>query len=72
MLFRPLHMRATLDASMLNEAEIMPITRVLPYRAGQELRVTALGRHPLQKPNPLCHYIRQEQCIPTVGLFCRC
>lgn len=73
MLFHPLHMRATLDASMLNEAEIMPITRVLPYRAGQELRVTALGRHPLQKPNPLAITgIRQEQCIPTVGLFCRC
>ncbi len=35
MLFRPLHMRATLDASTLNEVEIMPITRVLPYRAGQ-------------------------------------
>lgn len=70
MLFRPLHMRATLDASTLNEAEIMPITRVLPYRAGQELRVTALGRHPLQnRIRYAITGIRQEQCIPTVGLF---
>ena len=67
MLFRPLHMRATLDASMLNEAEIMPITRVLPYRAGQELRVTALGRHPLQKPNPLCHYGHTAGAMYTDG-----
>ena len=67
MLFRPLHMHATLDASMLNEAEIMPITRVLPYRAGQELRVTALGRHPLQKPNPLCHYGHTAGAMYTDG-----
>lgn len=67
MLFRPLHMRATLDASTLNEAEIMPITRVLPYRAGQELRVTALGRHPLQKPNPLCHYGHTAGAMYTDG-----
>ena len=67
MLFRPLHMRATLDASMVNEAEIMPITRVLPYRAGQELRVTALGRHPLQKPNPLCHYGHTAGAMYTDG-----
>ena len=67
MLFHPLHMRATLDASTLNEAEIMPITRVLPYRAGQELRVTALGRHPLQKPNPLCHYGHTAGAMYTDG-----
>ena len=67
MLFAPLHMRATLDASTLNEADIMPITRVLPYHAGHELRVTALGRHPLGNPNPLCHYGHTAGAMYTDG-----
>lgn len=66
-LFAPLNMRATLDASALNEADIMPITRVLPYHAGQELRVTALGRHPLDAPNPLGHYGHTAGAMYTDG-----
>lgn len=55
-LFQPLGMRATLDASSLDEALIMPICRMLPYHAGQDTRITALGRQPLLSPDPLRHF----------------
>ncbi len=55
-LFEPLDMRATLDASTLDEETIMPISRVLPYRKGSDVTVTKLGRIPLDKPDPLRHY----------------
>lgn len=55
-LFDPLGMRATLDASTLDEADIMPISRVLPYHKGQDVTITALGRIPLDKPDPLHHF----------------
>ena len=55
-LFGPLGMRATLDASTLREEEIMPISRVLPYRPGQDVTITALGRKPLGSPDPLRHF----------------
>ena len=55
-LFGPLGMRATLDASSLREEEIMPISRVLPYRPGQDVTITALGRKPLGGPDPLRHF----------------
>ena len=55
-LFEPLGMRATLDASTLNEAEVMPISRVLPYREGSDVTITRLGRMPLDKPDPLRHF----------------
>ncbi len=55
-LFEPLGMRATLDASTLEEARIMPISRVLPYRPGRDVTVTRLGRTPLTDPDPLRHY----------------
>ncbi len=55
-LFEPLHMRATLDASTLDEGQIMPICRVLPYREGNDVTITALGRQPLTKADPLRHF----------------
>ena len=55
-LFVPLGMRATLDAASLDEGSIMPISRVLPYRAGQDVTVTALGRTALTAPNPERHF----------------
>ena len=55
-LFQPLGMRATLDGSSLNDEQVMGIARVLPYRAGQEIRVTELGRRPVAKPDPLRHF----------------
>ena len=55
-LFAPLGMRATLDASTLDEGCIMPISRVLPHRAGQDVTVTALGRKPLVEADPLRHF----------------
>lgn len=55
-LFTPLHMRATLDASTLDESKIMPISRVLPYRKGNDVTVTKLGRIPLSSPDPLRHF----------------
>ena len=66
-LFSPLGMRATLDASTLREEDIMPITRVLPYHAGQALRVTALGRHSLNAPDPLRHYGHTAGAMYTDG-----
>ncbi|MBQ8653451.1 MAG: beta-lactamase family protein [Clostridia bacterium] len=56
LLFRPAGMRASLDASTLDESLIMPITRVLPYRAGTDVTVTRLGRKPLAAPQPLLHF----------------
>ena len=55
-LFEPLGMRATLDASTLDENLIMPISRVLPYRKGNDVTITQLGRVPLEKPDPLHHF----------------
>lgn len=55
-LFEPLGMRATLDASTLNESGIMPISRVLPYHPGQDVTITPLGRQPLGAPDPLRHF----------------
>ena len=55
-LFRPLNMNATLSAGMLPRNKIMPVTRVLPYRKGNDLTVTPLGEKLLTAPDPLCHY----------------
>lgn len=55
-LFEPLGMRATLDASTLDEGQIMPISRVLPYHKGSDVTITQLGRIPLDTPDPLRHY----------------
>lgn len=55
-LFEPLGIRATLDASTLDEGCIMPICRVLPYQEGRDVTITALGRIPLEKPDPLRHF----------------
>ena len=35
---------------------MMPICRVLPYRAGTDVTVTPLGRRPLAEPDPLRHF----------------
>jgi len=55
-LFEPLDMRATLDASTLEESQIMPITRVLPYKKGNDVTITRLGRISLDRPDPLRHF----------------
>lgn len=55
-LFEPIGMRATLDASTLDEKQIMPISRVLPYHAGQDVTITPLGRKALGGPDPLRHF----------------
>ncbi len=55
-LFGPLGMRATLDASTLDESKIMPISRVLPYKKGNDVTITKLGRIPLTQPDPLRHF----------------
>ena len=55
-LFAPLGMRATLDASTLDESQIMPISRVLPYKKGNDVTITKLGRIPLDKTDPLRHF----------------
>lgn len=55
-LFDPLGMRAALDASTLDESIIMPISRVLPYKKGNDVTITRLGRIPLTQPDPLRHF----------------
>lgn len=55
-LFQPLGMEATLDASTLNENRIMPISRVLPYRKGQDVTITKLGRKSIAQPEPTRHF----------------
>jgi CubicO group peptidase (beta-lactamase class C family) len=55
-LFSPLDMRATLDASTLRDDEIMPVTRILPYHPGHDVRKTALGKRPLDTPDPERHF----------------
>lgn len=55
-LFEPLQMNATLEACFLPVDRIMPVTRVLPYRKGKDIRVTVLGSRPLLSPDPLRHY----------------
>lgn len=54
-LFIPLGLDATLDGSTLEPESIMPLIRILPYRSGSELTVTALGRQSMQGPDPLVH-----------------
>ncbi len=54
--FQPLGMRATLDASTLSPEEIMPVCRILPWRRGNDVVITRLGKIPLTGPDPLRHY----------------
>ena len=56
LLFEPLGSRATLDASELDEDEIMPVTRIMPYHKGHDIRITPLGRRPILSPDPFLHY----------------
>ncbi len=55
-LFKPLGMNASLEAASLPEEKIMPVIRILPYRAGTALRVTKLGSIPLDRPDPETHF----------------
>lgn len=56
LLFEPLQMNATLEASLLPREKIMPVTRVLPYVKGKDVVITKLGSRPLLSPDPLRHY----------------
>ncbi len=52
----PLGMRGSLDASTLDERQIVPITRVLSRHRTPDVRVTPLGRIPLAAPDPERHF----------------
>lgn len=54
--FLPIGMNATLNASTLDESDIMPICRVLRYHKGQDVTVTPLGRIPLTAADPERHF----------------
>ena len=56
LVFEPLGMQASLDASTLPEDRIVPITRITQYVPGNDLVITPLGRIPLTQPDPLRHY----------------
>ena len=49
-------MEATLDATELDEARVMPIMRVLARRREADVRIPPLGRVPLTSPDPLRHF----------------
>ena len=55
-LFDPLHMRATLEGCLLPKEQIMPVTRILPYRKGNDLILTRLGSVPITQPDPFRHF----------------
>lgn len=55
-LFSPLRMNATLEGCLIPNEKIMPVARILPYRKGSDLTLTALGSIPLSAENPTCHY----------------
>ena len=48
--------RMTLMDDLVRMEQIMPVVRVLPYRPGNMLRVTALGQKEIGSPDPLRHY----------------
>ena len=54
--FHPLGMQAFLDASQINADEIVPISRVLPYRPEKSMIITPLGKIPLREADPIRHY----------------
>lgn len=54
--FIPLGMNASIDANDLDYEKIMPVTRIFPYKPGNDLRITPLGSVPLDCPDPLFHY----------------
>ncbi|MDO4838353.1 MAG: serine hydrolase domain-containing protein [Clostridia bacterium] len=56
MVFRPLGMEATMDASSLPEERIMPIRRVVQRGKSRDVRITPLGKKPLTTPDPLRHF----------------
>ena len=57
-LFRPLGMNATLEGCSVPEEQIMPVIRIRPFSGSKAagLRVTRLGRVPLETPDPVFHY----------------
>ncbi len=55
-LFSPLDMSATLNPAELNDEQIMPMTRILPYRKNSDIRRTAAESVPLETCDPLFHY----------------
>lgn len=56
MIFLPLGMDATMDASTLPEGRIMPIRRVVQRGKGEDMRITPLGKKALTAPDPLRHF----------------
>ena len=58
LVFSPLFMHATLDASALSLDDIVPICRIhlFPFQNISEVRKTELGNIPLEEADPLRHY----------------
>ena len=55
-LFHPLNLSASMDVCTIPQDQIMPITRVLPYRPEQEKRGNTSERKPMSAPDPSRHY----------------
>ena len=55
-LFGPLGMNASIEGCFVPPEKIMPVVRILPYRPGTGLKLTTLGKLPLDHPDPLRHY----------------
>ena len=51
-----LRLNATLAGSSIPADRIIPVIRMLPHHAGSSIRVTRLGRFPLDCADPLHHY----------------
>lgn len=54
--FGPLDSRATLDPNTVPIDQIMPVTRILPYHPGSDIRITELGKLKMEHPDPYLHY----------------
>ena len=56
MVFQPLGMEATMDASTLQEERIMPIRRVVQRGKSRDVRITSLGKKSLTAPDSMRHF----------------
>ena len=56
LVLRPLGMRGTLDASGLEDSQVVPITRVLARHPQPDTAIPPIGRRPMPAPDPLRHF----------------
>ena len=52
----PAGLKATLSAATLNQNDIMPVVRILPWKRNHSVRITPLGSLPMSAPDPDFHY----------------